>query len=108
MKKILKALGPSSVERLVARDGVWQETTLRKGKHKICRDMFITEYHDRYELGIVKNSRLRARRSLTMDEKEDIVKHYKLQPVANRTFRHAKTYRTPQSNGLIEWLLSTQ
>ena len=93
------------VDRLVMCQGDWQETTTRKGKLRICRDMFITDYKGSCQLGVVKNGNLSIRRNITVDEKKQMVEHYGLEPRQTGPFVHAKTYRTPQSNSIVDWLL---
>jgi len=84
--------------------GSWVETTLRKNIKRICRDMFITESHGKYEFGIVKNGRLVVRKPLTKEEKENMEGHYGLERLPSKIFRHGATYRTQQSNNLVKWL----
>ena len=94
----------SPIDSIFMCRGCWVETATRKGKHKICRDMFITEYKDNCEIVIVKNGRISDRKPITHNEKNKMVAHYKLEPVNSHIFANAKTYRTAQSNNLVEWL----
>ena len=94
----------NQIDSLVMCCGSWQEITTRKGKDKICRDMFITEYKDNCEIVIVKNGRISDRKPITHNEKNKMVAHYKLEPVNSYIFANAKTYRTAQSNNLVDWL----
>lgn len=95
----------SAVERLVMCRGTWQEATTRKNTLKLCSDMFITDYKGHRQFVIVKNSRIVSRRNLLVEEKMAMVEHYGLEPIQTGPFINAKTYRTPQSNNLVEWML---
>ncbi len=97
----------NKIDQIVDCKGDWQETTIRKGTHRICRDMFITKYHDILGLCIVKNGSISSRAALTAEEMNSIIVHYGLEPTYSSIFRHAATYRTPQSNNLVKWLLDS-
>ena len=91
--------------QLVECKSKWVETTLRSGKLKICRDMFIVDSKGSYELGVVKNGGMKLRRPLTSTQKNDMVEYYDLEEVDSDLFRNCSTYRSPQSNNLVQWLM---
>lgn len=86
----------------------WTETTLRKGtkKPKICRDMFIADSRGSFTFCEVKNGQMVKQDNIERTEAEKIIEANKLVGVSDRTFNNCKTYRTKNSNNLIENLLS--
>lgn len=85
----------------------WIETTLRKGTKtpKICRDMFITDSRGEFVLGIVKNGRMKTRKSLSEDRAKEIIKEKSLIPMSS-IFSNCYTYRTQKSTNLVYKLLA--
>ncbi len=85
----------------------WIETTLRKGtkKHKICRDMFITDSRGVWDFVQVKNGRINNRKGLTFLEAEKMIKQHNLVRVPCGTFQNCASYRTHKSAMLVNDLI---
>lgn len=83
---------------------VWIETTTRKSKSRprLCRDMFISKYHEEFTLVCVKNSVRCLRVSITKSCACILIDENNLIEDPCATFNNCTTYRTKESKDFIK------
>ena len=85
----------------------WIETTLRKGTKspRICRDMFVTDSNGDFRFCQVKNGIMVIKETLSPPEAKSLIVKHSLTK-RGCIFANCFTYRTYQSNKLIDKLLN--
>ena len=85
----------------------WQETTLRKGTQtpKICRDMFVSRFHDEFKFCVVRNGKIYSKYVIRLGHALDLIDFYKLVGRDCSVFADAQTFRTKSSWHLIDQII---